>query len=183
MNHLGQTRSAHRPDHLLHTPDAFVRTPLPGITGGMSIVHVSPAGGAAFTQYTVELEPGGVLAPAYLPAVQRFLYVVSGSVNLKSLSTPTTATLTQGGFAYTPPEILDQVAATIPTVLQVIEKPITVLRESPDPEILLGNEAAIPPVPLNGDPDLLVRALLPPAPPTTSPSTPCPTPPEPRSTR
>ena len=161
MKHLGQTRSALRPDHLLQTPDTFVRTPLPSISHGSAIVHISPAAGAGFTQYTVELQPGGVLAPAYLPGVQRFLYVVSGSVNLTSLSDPTTATLSQGGFAYTPPEVLDQVTAITTTVLQVVEKPITILTSNPDPEILLGNESDIPPVPLDGDPSLLVRSLLP----------------------
>ncbi len=161
MNHLGHTRSAHRPDHLLQTPDSFVRTPLPSISGGTAIVHISPACGASFTQYSVELQPGGVLAPAYLSGVQRFLYVVSGAAHLTGISYPTQADLTPGSFAYTPPSVLDQITATAPTVLQVIEKPITVLSDNPAPEILLGNESDIPPVPLGGDPDLLVRALLP----------------------
>ena len=34
MHSLGQTRSANRRDHLLLTPDTFIRTPLPGLTGG-----------------------------------------------------------------------------------------------------------------------------------------------------
>jgi len=50
MHQLGQTRSANRRDHLFLTPDTFIRTPLPGLTGGLAIVHVAPAAGAAFTQ-------------------------------------------------------------------------------------------------------------------------------------
>ena len=46
MHHLGHTRSANRRDHLLHTPDAFIRTPLPGLPGGLAIVHIAPAAGA-----------------------------------------------------------------------------------------------------------------------------------------
>ncbi len=34
MHHLGQTRSAHRADHILQTPDTFVRAPLPGMRKG-----------------------------------------------------------------------------------------------------------------------------------------------------
>jgi len=65
LHNLGHTRSANpRRDHLLHTPDAFVRSPLPGLARGMVIVHVSAAAGAAFTQYTAEIEPGGTLEPA-----------------------------------------------------------------------------------------------------------------------
>ncbi len=62
MHSLGHTRSANQRDHLLHTPDTFVRTPLPGLERGVAIVHISPAGGAGFTQYTAELETGGTLA-------------------------------------------------------------------------------------------------------------------------
>ena len=50
MHKLGHTRSANRRDHLLHTPDTFVRTALPGMERGAAIVHISPAAGAAFTQ-------------------------------------------------------------------------------------------------------------------------------------
>ena len=63
MHNLGHTRSANQRDHLLHTPDTFVRTLLPGMQRGMAIVHVSPAAGAAFTQYTAELESAGTLGP------------------------------------------------------------------------------------------------------------------------
>src|SRR6185369_4695385 len=61
MNQLGHTRSANHRDHLLQTPDAFVRAPLPGMHQVTAIVHVAPPAGAAFTQYTAEFEAGGVL--------------------------------------------------------------------------------------------------------------------------
>jgi len=63
MHNLGHTRSTNQRDHLLHTPDTFVRTVLPGMELATAVVHISPAGGAAFTQYTAELEPGGKLGP------------------------------------------------------------------------------------------------------------------------
>ena len=59
MHKLGHTRSTNQRDHLLHTPDTFVRTVLPGMERASAVVHISPAAGAAFTQYTAELEPGG----------------------------------------------------------------------------------------------------------------------------
>src|SRR5450432_3097800 len=79
MHNLGRTRSANRRDHLLLTPDTFVRTPLPGMEGCMAVVHISPAAGAAFTEYTAELEPGGTLGPT---SAQRFVYVLSGAADL-----------------------------------------------------------------------------------------------------
>src|SRR5580693_4488635 len=79
MHKLGHTRSTNQRDHLLHTPDTFVRTPLPGMKLGTAIVHISPAGGAAFIQYTAELDPDGTLGSI---AAQRFVYVLEGSVDL-----------------------------------------------------------------------------------------------------
>ena len=61
MYQLGHTRSAHKSDHLLHTPDTFVRAPLPGMRRATAIVHVGAAAGALFTQYTAEFEAGGEL--------------------------------------------------------------------------------------------------------------------------
>ena len=60
MQQLGHTRSAYHRDHLLHTPDAFVRAPLPGMDRVTAIVHVAPQTGATFTQYTAEFEAHGV---------------------------------------------------------------------------------------------------------------------------
>src|SRR5258708_26420646 len=64
MHELGHTRSVHRADHLLQTPDTFIRAPLPGMQGATAIIHMARARGAAFTQYTAEFEPGGRLGPA-----------------------------------------------------------------------------------------------------------------------
>ena len=59
MHNLGNTRSSHQPNHLLLTPDTFVRTTLPGMKGCAAIVHAGPALGARFTEYTAEFEAGG----------------------------------------------------------------------------------------------------------------------------
>ena len=61
MHNLGQTRSSHQSNHLLLTADTFVRTVLPGMKACSAIVHIGPAMGARFTEYTAEFEPGGEL--------------------------------------------------------------------------------------------------------------------------
>jgi (S)-ureidoglycine aminohydrolase len=45
MQQLGHSRSVRQPDHLLLTPDTFVRAPLPGMQNATAAVHVSPAMG------------------------------------------------------------------------------------------------------------------------------------------
>jgi (S)-ureidoglycine aminohydrolase len=156
MHNLGHTRSANRRDHLLLTPDTFVRTPLPGMQGGMAVVHVSPAAGAAFTQYTAELEPTGTLGPT---TAQRFVYVLSGAVDL---ATDTSfSSLAPGGYAYIPAGLTHTLTAQATTRLAVIEKNYQPLAGVAPPALLTGSEANVASVVLMGDPDLQVRGLLP----------------------
>jgi (S)-ureidoglycine aminohydrolase len=156
MHKLGQTRSTNQRDHLLHTPDTFVRTVLPGMERAAAVVHISPSAGAAFTQYTAELEAGGNLGPT---SNQRFLYVLEGATDL---ATDTTFhSLTAGGFAYIPEDAAHTVTAQQTTRLVVIEKPYESLASAPAPEVLVGHEDKTLSVPLNDDPDLQVRGLLP----------------------
>jgi (S)-ureidoglycine aminohydrolase len=156
MHKLGHTRSTNQRDHLIHTPDTFVRTVLPGMERATAIVHISPAGGAAFTQYTAELEPGGSLGPT---SNQRFIYTLEGTVDL---ATDTTFhTLTAGSFAYIPEDSIHTVTAQQATRLSVIEKPYEAIASAAPPEVLVGHEEKTLSVPLNDDPDLQVRSLLP----------------------
>lgn len=156
MHKLGQTRSGNRRDHLLLTPDTFVRTLIPCVERGTVIVHVSPALGAGFTQYTAELEPGGVLNAA---GKQRFVYVLAGSVELVADSGR--HTLHQGGYAYVPAGLDCRIKAGTETRLAVIEKPYEPLAGIDRPSLLVGNEARVESAALNGDEDLQVRTLLP----------------------
>ncbi|HXC96576.1 MAG TPA: (S)-ureidoglycine aminohydrolase [Edaphobacter sp.] len=156
MHKLGHTRSTNQRDHLLHTPDTFVRTVLPGMKRATAVVHISPAGGAAFTQYTAELEAGGNLGPT---SNQRFLYALEGSADL---ATETTFhTLNPGSFAYIPEDEVHTVTAQQPTRLAVMEKPYEPIASAPKSDVLVGHEDKTLSIPLNDDPDLQVRTLLP----------------------
>jgi (S)-ureidoglycine aminohydrolase len=156
MHKLGRTRSTNQRDHLLHTPDTFVRTVLPGMERATAVVHISPAGGAAFTQYTAELEPGGQLGPT---SNQRFIYTLDG---VADLATDTKfQTLNAGAYAYIPEDVAHTLTAQQTTRLAVIEKPYDTLGPVFAPETLVGREDKTLSVPLNDDPDLQVRSLLP----------------------
>jgi (S)-ureidoglycine aminohydrolase len=164
MQQLGQTRSARRSDHILQTPDTFVRAPLPGMQGATAVVHVNPAAGARFTQYTAEFEPGGQLGPTQ---AQRFLYVLEGTLLVQGRS------LSLGDYVYLPAG--NQSAILAPSMpgppfdspvqgvarAEVIEKPYLPLAGSAAPEVLFGAESQVASQPLMGDPWLEVRPLLP----------------------
>ena len=152
MHNLGQTRSAYRADHLLSTPDTFIPAPLPGMRNATAIVHISPARGAAFTQFTALFETGGELGPA---ALQRFFYVIEGKLEVAG------KTFEAGGYGYLPTGQNETLRAILPARVAVIEKPYVPLKEMTAPAALFGNETILQPQPILGDDDLQVRTLLP----------------------
>jgi (S)-ureidoglycine aminohydrolase len=156
MHNLWETRSSQQRDHLLQTPDTFVRTVLPGMKSGAAVVHVGPAAGAAFTQYTAELEAGGTLGET---AVQRFVYVLEG---VADVSTATSFhTLTTGAYAFFPEGVEHTVKASERARLAVIEKPYEAIAGMAAPWMLVGRESDIASVALMGDEEVQVRGLLP----------------------
>lgn len=156
MHNLGHTRSSHSRNHLLLTPDTFVRTVLPGMSKASAIVHISPALGASFAEYTAELAPGGRLGDT--PA-QRFLYVISGSVELEGEGQR--HPLQPRGFAYVPENVAHRVQATAESRVAVIEKRYQRLDKAEAPGLLVSAEESVESHPLEDDPDLQVRCLLP----------------------
>lgn len=150
MHNLGHTRSAFRRDHYVQTPDTFIRAPLPGMRAATAIVHAGPATGARFTQYTAEMEKGGVLGPTHL---QRFLYVLDGTANVED------QTLTPGDYAYIPQGRAHTITAPQSTRIAVIEKEF--VGDVQQPGCFTHRKSQINSQPLLGDPALQVRALIP----------------------
>jgi len=156
LHKLGLTRSILRSSHAIHTPDAFIRTQIPGCSKVDVIVHASPALGARFTQYSVEFEAGGSLGAA---EGQRFLYVLDGSITLES--GPESHTLLQNDYAYIPQDAEHRFYASENARAAVIEQRYQSVANISPPSLLVGREPSIQAEPLMGDEDLLVRALLP----------------------
>jgi (S)-ureidoglycine aminohydrolase len=143
-------------DHLLQTPNTFIRTPLPGAEGVDFIIHAAPQLGARFMQMTAEFAAGGSLGPT--PA-QRFLYVLEGELDLEAEGK--THTLGPDGFAYLPQGLPHTVRAQAAARAAVIEKPYQPQAGSASPQAVVGSESKIAGAPLMGDEGLRVRALMP----------------------
>ena len=156
MHNLGQTRSSQQANHLLLTADTFVRSPLPGMKGCTAIVHAGPALGAAFTEYTAEFEAGGELGGT---SAQRFIFVMEGSVSLEVADKG--SELGARGYAYFPEGAAHRVLATKVSRVTVIEKPYQALASVGVPGAIISHEDSVSPHPLNDDPDLQVKCLLP----------------------
>jgi (S)-ureidoglycine aminohydrolase len=156
VHNLGLTRSSHQPNHLLLTAETFVRTTLPGMKACSAVVHISPALGAKFAEYSAEFEAGGELGST--PA-QRLIFVIEGSVKLEVNSK--TSELGARGYAYLPEGLQHRVVAEKSSRVAVIEKPYQALASVEPPHLIVSDEDAVPSHPLDDDPSLQVKCLLP----------------------
>lgn len=156
LTKLGQTRSSQQSNHLLLTPDTFVRTTLPGMVACAAIVHAGPAMGAAFTEYTAEFEAGGELGTT---AAQRFVYVMEGKVRIEIEDGH--KELSGRGYAYLPQGLQHRVSAVKAARAAVVEKSYEILRSVGPPQAIVGSEDEIASHTLHEDPDLQVKCLLP----------------------
>ncbi len=156
MHNLGHTRSAHQRNHLLLTPDTFVRTTLPGMKAASAIVHISPALGAAFTEYTAEFENAGELGETL---AQRFIYVVDGAVHLNAAGKD--HLLGPRGYAYLPQGTAHRITSRVKSRGIVIEKAYVPNSSVNASSVIVGSEDSIPSTPLDDDPALQVKHLLP----------------------
>jgi len=160
VHNIGQTRSSHQHNHMLLTPDTFVSTTLPGMKNASAIVHVGPALGAAFTEYTAEFEPNGELGGT---TAQRFVYVMEGSVTLEAEGKR--QELGARGYVYLPEGFSHRVVAKKKSRVAVIEKPYQPAEKAELPGRIVSSEDAVSSHALDGDSDLQVKCLLPDEPP------------------
>ena len=156
MHNLGHTRSSQQHNHLLLTADTFVRTTLPGMKGCAAIVHAGPAMGAKFAQYTAEFESGGELGDTQ---AQRFIFVLEGQLKLEVNGR--LALLAERGYAYLPEGVAHRVTATQVSRAAVIEKPYKQVAGVESPALIVSIEDTVSSHPLNDDPNLQVKCLLP----------------------
>jgi (S)-ureidoglycine aminohydrolase len=133
-----------------------VRTTLPGMKAASAIVHISPALGAAFTEYTAELESAGEIGETL---AQRFLYVTDGSVRVHVGGKD--HVLGPRGYAYLHEGTVHQITACEKSRTIVIEKPFVQSSSAIASGVIVGQEDSVPSTPLDDDPALQVKHLLP----------------------
>ncbi len=159
MDIYGSTRSTIKPNHALITPDTHVRSPLIGWKNSEAIIHIAPVLGARFMQYTAIM--GSNSQSAALPAtVQRFVYVLEGSVEL-SESPGGKKQLGAGGFVYLPPGSKCLLGSGDGARLEIFEKKYVPLAGIALPSMVVGNAADVSSEAFMGDDDAQLKTLLP----------------------
>jgi (S)-ureidoglycine aminohydrolase len=115
--------------------------------------------GARFTQYLALMERGASSGPA-LPGVERVVYVLEGQVKLE-VSAGQEHVLCAGGYAYLPPHSPTKLHAAAASRLNVFEKRYVWQAGVAAPPLRFGHEHDVEGVPFLGDPDALLKTLLP----------------------
>ncbi|REK10949.1 MAG: (S)-ureidoglycine aminohydrolase [Planctomycetota bacterium] len=157
---FGSTRSRITRQYALITPDTHVATPRVHWKNASAVVHISPQMGARFTQYTAELGPAAASGPPP-PGVERFVFVLSGSVQLAVEGK--SRTLGPGHFAFLPADMPHEMTTgegPSSAKLAVFEK-----RLEPDgtaaPQVRVGDQRDVAGDVFLGDPALRLQTLLP----------------------
>ena len=126
------------------------------MTRATAVIHCGPVLGAKFTQYTAEMESGGILGPAQ---AQRFVYVIEGAAALQKNGTQ--HAMAPGAFAYLPENCNHSLTAETEARVAVVEKKYTAVTGLASPTAIVSYESAVASQPLMGDSSLTVRTLLP----------------------
>src|SRR5438128_2161099 len=100
-----------------------------------AIVHIGAAFGAAFAEYTAELEDGGELGDT---TAQRFVYALEGAVTVEVKRKQ--HELGVRGFAYIPQGFSHRVSAKGASRIAVIEKNYQKIDATAAPQFIVSNE-------------------------------------------
>jgi (S)-ureidoglycine aminohydrolase len=123
------------------------------------VILISPEMGARFTQYLALMEPGGSAGPA-ASGVERVLYVLEGEATVAMTDLPERV-ICPGGFAYWPPGVDGTLRALTACRLNVFEKRYSWRHDLATPGPICGNEREVEGAPFLGDPDAVLKVLLP----------------------
>lgn len=159
MMALGETRTRVGNRHALIAPDGHVPSVLPGISGAVANVLISPAMGANLTQLLVSFEADGH-AEFSSEDVETFVFVMEGACAISVDGHE--GDLAAGGYAFAPAGMrLEVLRPQAGTKLTVFQRYYDELEDVPGPAPVIGKANDVEGVPFLGDPDARLKTLLP----------------------
>ena len=138
--------------------DSFERTTLKNWPETDIVFLITPAMGAHFSQFFAEMKNGSA-GQAPLPGVERFFFVLKGSVTLQVGDT--TAEMHEEGFAFVPADTAHEVGADDEAVIVVYERVYLPLEGSDNPYLVIGNTQEIDAATFRDDAGIMLKKLMP----------------------
>lgn len=160
MNDLfGFTRDIVKDRYALRTPSGFVPSALPGWSGAVCIVQISPEMGARFAQVLITLDPAGEGRGQTGP-LEYVVFVLAGGC--RAAFAGWAQALSAGSYLYLPPETEFHFKEASPgTQLLVFQKRYQPLPGVKPPQPLVGQEQSVVGQPFLGNEDARLQVLLP----------------------
>lgn len=160
VTQLVHSRTRVRPNYALMPLEGFPLSRLPGWPEAQARVLASPALGAGFVQYLIDLPPEMHGDFAADPSIETFLYVMTGAGHVfdDSMDHPQ---ISRGSFALIPPGKRVKVTAVEPLRLIVLRKRYEPAAGIPLFKPIYGNEADVPKEPWGDNPHSLLQTLIP----------------------
>ncbi len=155
----GETRTRVARRHALIAPDGHVPSTLPGVSGAIANVLISPAMGADVTQLLLTFETDGH-AEFRSNDIETFAYVMTG--NCSVVVNGDGAELSEGGYVFAPAGQVLEISQPSPgTRITIFQKYYEEQEDVPGPAPVIGNAAEVEGVPFLGDEDARLKTLLP----------------------
>ncbi|MFI5371646.1 MAG: (S)-ureidoglycine aminohydrolase [Candidatus Eisenbacteria bacterium] len=155
---LVESRAVVHRRYAILPPEGIPESVLPGWEATRARVLAAPAMGAAFVEILLELDAGGGGDHQLAERVEAFFYVLDGEATLARGGR--THTLAAGGYAYLVPGSAFALRATRGARLLWLKKTYMPLPGHAPGEVV-GKESTVKGEPFMGDPELLLKKLLP----------------------
>jgi len=140
---LRHTRTRLRPRYALFPLEGYPTSNLPHWTGTESRILTSPAMGAAFVQYFLNVQAGGGTRVKADGHVETFLYLLSGAAEL-AVEGEGVHALSAGGFALVPPAADFRFTAGEASEVLMLRKRFEPASGLEGPPLVVGHEADVP---------------------------------------
>lgn len=158
-NQLVHSRARLRARYALYPIEGYPLSRIPQWIGAEVRVLTSPAMGAGFVQYKVELAPNGGTKQASDGRIETFIYVLSGDLSLTIGKEK--HSLSAGGFALVPHTTSFSLVATVPSSILVLRKAFEPAIGIAEPKAIVGNERDVKPEPFAGNEHARLQLLIP----------------------
>ena len=142
QSQLRHTRTRVRPRYALMPLEGYPASHLPHWNATEARVLASPALGAAFVQYLLDVQPGGGTRHQSDGQTEIFFYMLSGEANL-TLDDGFQHSLVEGGFAFIPHTSGYSLAATAPSTVLALRKRFEPAPGIPEPPPVFGRESDV----------------------------------------